>query len=91
MSQNLDQHIGEENENANVEFGPITIMVLQILPIFLQILPYNIEWMHYVYNLARNIGDQPQINSFLTEEQWNQYKRDMDIIIQGLPPRMPLN
>ena len=91
MPQNLDQHVREENfenENADKEFGPITKMVLTILPMFLEKLPYNIEWMHCVYSLARNIGDQPQIKPFLTEDQWNQYKREMDIIIQWLPPRM---
>ena len=91
MPQNLEKHIREENvenENANAKFGVNTQIVLRILPKFLQILPYNIEWMHSIYNLARNIGDTPEINPFLSEEHWNQYKREMDIIIQGLPPRM---
>ena len=91
MPQHLEKHIREENvgaENANAEFGVNTQIVLRILPKFLQILPYNIEWMHSIYNLARNIGDTLEINPFLTEDQWNEYKREMDIIIQRLPPRM---
>jgi hypothetical protein len=88
MPQNLEENIREENENANVELGPITRMVLRILPTFLQRLPFNIEWMHYVFNMARNIGDHPQINLFLNEEQWNQYRIEMDNLIQRLPPRI---
>ena len=91
MPQNLEKHIREENVengNANAEFGVKTQIVLRILQKFLQILQHNIEWIHSIYNFARNIGDTPEINSFLTEAQWNEYKREMEIIIQRLPPRM---
>ena len=91
MPQNLEKHIREENvenENANAKFGVNTQIVLRILQKFLQILQHNIEWIHSIYYFARNIGDTPETSPFLTEDQWNKYKREMDIIIQRLPPRM---
>ena len=77
----------EGNEN-NAEFGEISQMMFRIMPIFLQRHPYNIEWIHYIHNLVRNIGDQPEVNPYFTEDQWQQFKREMDIIIATLPPRM---
>jgi hypothetical protein len=80
--------MASREEADNMELGEISRLVLRIIPIFLQRLPYNIEWMHFIYNTVRNIGDQPEVRPYFSEEEWQRFRIEMDNIIASLPPQL---
>lgn len=68
--------------------GVIATIILQLLPTLFNKNPQNIEWMHFVCQLCKNLGNKPDIRKYYTTEEWNIFYEEMNKIIAQLPPKL---
>jgi hypothetical protein len=67
--------------------GRIGTILNGLVPPMLNRLPGNIEWIHFIVDLCKDLGSTTSVREHFSEADWNQFDLEMLQIVQSLPPK----